>query len=201
MSLPMLLAFALIPILSPGPSTIVAARNAVTMGSAAAYMLLLADITGTLIASILLQIRLSPLLADHPGFLTFVKIAAVGYILYIGVQQVGRKSTRLHNPHQPAASISSSSWTESFFAGLLNPKTVVFFCLIPVYPLQEMNEKIVTAFSFTALKAVVLVSLVTFASFLARLSRSRISGKVITKSLGWFLITLGIFLSVELSTH
>lgn len=121
------LGLSLLPILSPGPSSILAVRNSQRHGLPFALQRLCADGVATLMTASLLLYGLGAVIADNPPLLLAIQLLGASYVLLVGVlciRRMGRSAGAL------AGGAPRGGWLEAFLAGLLNPKTLVFFALM-----------------------------------------------------------------------
>lgn len=163
------LGLSLLPILSPGPSSIVAVRNSHCHGLGFAFRRLLADGCATMLTVTLLLYGLGAVIAGNRGLLTGIQLLGAGYVLLIGLLCLGRTIRPVFDATQTGG--PGGSWLEAFFAGLLNPKTLVFFTLV-CQPLLSgagfhWATPVLYALSYSLLKVVAL-SLACAALLLAR---------------------------------
>jgi threonine/homoserine/homoserine lactone efflux protein len=138
----------------PGPSVLYAVTQRLERGRTAGVAAVLGLETGLLVHVLAACLGVSALVAASPSLLTALRFAGAGYLVLLGLRQLGlrlpRPSTlRVATPVVPAiAPASTIGWAPTtsetvrlwpvFRAGLLvdllNPKTVIFFlALLPQF--------------------------------------------------------------------
>ncbi|MBP5058845.1 LysE family transporter [Pseudomonas chlororaphis] len=95
MELATFLGISLLPILSPGPSSILAIRNSLRHGLRFATIRLMADLAGILLISSLLLSGLSALIINSQSLLIAIQMAGPSYVLVIGMTCLQARQ-RLH---------------------------------------------------------------------------------------------------------
>ncbi|MBP5137389.1 LysE family transporter, partial [Pseudomonas chlororaphis] len=80
------LGLSLLPILSPGPSTILVVRNSLRYNWMFAVRRLLADLGGTLITATLLLYGLGAVIAASNLLVVGIQLAGACYVLIIGIR-------------------------------------------------------------------------------------------------------------------
>ncbi|AYZ85834.1 TPA: lysine transporter LysE [Pseudomonas aeruginosa] len=192
------LGLALLPILSPGPSSILVVRNSLRHGLSFASRRLLTDLAGTVLSASFLLYGLGSLINGSKPLLVGIQLAGAGYVLLAGLLCL----QRMRRPPTDAFRVSRSAgglWLESFLAGLLNPKTLVFFALLQ--PLlagaEERAAPLAYALGYSLYKGCVLT--LTCAVFLLARDWCRRRLRLANGILGTALVAAGSGFLVKLS--
>lgn len=138
----------------PGPSVLYAVTQRLERGRTAGIVAVLGLETGLLVHVLAACLGLSALIAASPSLMTGLRYAGAGYLVVLGLRQLGlasrlRPRLPLFSPSGPASPLTSPLVTTPppetrvrlwpvFRAGLLvdllNPKTVLFFlALLPQF--------------------------------------------------------------------
>ncbi|WP_339531055.1 LysE family translocator [Pseudomonas mucidolens] len=155
------LGLSLLPILSPGPSTLLVVRNSLRHDWLFAVRRLLADLGGTLITATVLLYGLGAAIAASNLLVAGIQVAGACYVLIIGMRCLRHAYWPVTYSLDTANSLRGS-WLESFFAGLLNPKTLVFFSLL--FPLLlgdnsvHWTQPLLYSLSYSLLKGLALAA-------------------------------------------
>ncbi len=190
----------LLPILSPGPSTILVVRNSLRYSWMFAVRRLLADLGGTLITATLLLYGLGAVIAASNLLVVGIQLAGACYVLIIGIRIL--RHAYWPSPYSlDTAHCFHGSWLEAFFAGLLNPKTLVFFSLLFPLLLGENRSHLTIALlyslSYSLLKGLVLA--VASGVFLLAKNWLRLHLRPANGTLGAILIAASSIFLVKIS--
>jgi homoserine/homoserine lactone efflux protein len=125
-------ALSLLPILSPGPSTILVVRNALARGWTFAAGWVLVDVLGTIVTAVLLLGSLGAWVAHSRVLTAAIQLAGTAYVLYYGFACLKHADSRAApaEPAAPARGRAGRRWAGTLLTGLLNPKTLVFFSFL-----------------------------------------------------------------------
>lgn len=134
MSIQTLLAFsaiALVTVMSPGPATLLAVRNAAAYGARSVLWSALGNVCGMFFLSSAAILGLGVLLTSSALLFGAVKILGACYLFYIGVRQMfGNAPALAADAQQTAAALTprrGKLFAEAFLTAATNPKALLFF--------------------------------------------------------------------------
>jgi threonine/homoserine/homoserine lactone efflux protein len=119
---------AILLLLVPGPAVLYIVARSVEQGRIAGLASVCGITTGTLVHVLAASLGLSALLASSALAFAVVKYAGAGYLIYIGVRRILRRTEET-----PAAQLElprrslGRLYRDGFVVNLLNPKTALFF--------------------------------------------------------------------------
>jgi threonine/homoserine/homoserine lactone efflux protein len=129
-----ILAFTLvaaIAIASPGPATLMAINNSLAHGQRSAVWSSLGNASGLFCLSAAAMLGLGALLASSEWLFNSVKIIGAGYLFYLGVRQLFKKSPMLAEGMQDGSKKSRPTrlklYKSAFLTAVTNPKATMFF--------------------------------------------------------------------------
>jgi threonine/homoserine/homoserine lactone efflux protein len=123
----------------PGPSVLFVIGRALVLGRAGALLSVLGNAAGVFIQVILVAAGLGVLIEQSVVLFTIVKFAGAAFLVYLGVQAIRHRKSRLAADRAPAGS-TRRVLGESFIVGISNPKTVVFFiAVLPQFVAPEVG--------------------------------------------------------------
>ena len=106
--------------LIPGPSVLMVVSQALTHGKRAAFICILGDLLGGVVIILLSVLGLGAVLATSALAFGLLKWLGVGYLAYLGIQQIRGASGEV-------SKVASKSFRSGFLVGLLNPKAIIFY--------------------------------------------------------------------------
>jgi threonine/homoserine/homoserine lactone efflux protein len=114
-------------LLAPGPAVLYVVARSVEQGRLAGLVSVFGITTGTLVHVLASTLGLSALLASSAVAFAVVKYAGAGYLIYIGVRRILRRTdTPAAQATLPRRSLGKL-YRDGFIVNLLNPKTALFF--------------------------------------------------------------------------
>jgi threonine/homoserine/homoserine lactone efflux protein len=114
-------------LLAPGPAVLYIVARSVEQGRIAGLVSVFGITTGTLVHVLASTLGLSALLASSAVAFAVVKYAGAGYLIYIGVRRIlKRTETPAAQQALPARSLGRL-YRDGFIVNVLNPKTALFF--------------------------------------------------------------------------
>lgn len=114
-------------LLAPGPAVLYIVARSVEQGRMAGLVSVFGITTGTLVHVLASTLGLSALLASSALAFALVKYAGAGYLIYIGVRRILRRTdTPASQLKLPSRSLGKL-YRDGFIVNLLNPKTALFF--------------------------------------------------------------------------
>lgn len=129
-----ILAFTLvaaIAIASPGPATLMAINNSLAHGQRSAVWSSLGNASGLFCLSAAAMLGLGALLASSELLFNAVKIIGAGYLFYLGIRQLFKKSPMLADGIQDDVKKSRPTrvklYKSAFLTAVTNPKATMFF--------------------------------------------------------------------------
>lgn len=129
-----LLAFTLvaaIAIASPGPATLMAIDNSLAHGQRSAVWSSLGNASGLFCLSAAAMLGLGALLASSELLFNAVKIIGAGYLFYLGVRQLFKKSPMLADSIEGGSKKGRPTrvklYKSAFLTAVTNPKATMFF--------------------------------------------------------------------------
>ncbi|AZD85643.1 transporter, LysE family [Pseudomonas chlororaphis subsp. aureofaciens] len=129
-----ILAFTLvaaIAIASPGPATLMAINNSLAHGQRSAVWSSLGNASGLFCLSAAAMLGLGALLASSELLFNAVKIIGAGYLFYLGIRQLFKKSPMLAEGIQDDVKKSRPTrvklYKSAFLTAVTNPKATMFF--------------------------------------------------------------------------
>jgi len=119
---------ALLLVITPGPNMIYLVSRSITQGRKSGIVSLAGIITGFVIHIILASAGLTALLLAVPLAYYLLKIAGVGYLLYLSYQAVGAKSRNIFEKQNNLRMDKPAKlFGIGFLTNLLNPKVAIFY--------------------------------------------------------------------------
>jgi len=110
----------------PGPTVLTMTSYAMAYGRRASALLVCAVALGDLTAISASLLGVGALLVASPTMFTIVKWAGAIYLLYLGLERLGRRSV-VHTTPTEATMARSQLFGRMFAVTLLNPKGVIFY--------------------------------------------------------------------------
>ncbi|RCL24794.1 LysE family translocator [Pseudomonas sp. AFG_SD02_1510_Pfu_092] len=120
---------AAIAIASPGPATLMAINNSLAHGQRSAIWSSLGNGSGLFCLSAAAMLGLGALLASSEMLFNAVKILGAGYLFYLGVRQLLKKSPMLAPGAVDGVARPTplKLYKSAFFTAVTNPKATMFF--------------------------------------------------------------------------
>jgi len=110
---------------TPGPTNTLLATSGAAVGARRSLMLLLAELSGYVLAIMALRVVIGPVIAAAPIFGSVLRLLAAGYLLTVAAR-LWRTGLGSH------VSSSAVTFGRVFATTLLNPKAIIFaFTLLP----------------------------------------------------------------------
>jgi len=136
-------AIAALFIATPGPAVLLALRNGIQWGMAAAAWSSLGNITGVFCLSLAAMLGLGLLLQSSEALFAIVRSLGAIYFLWVGVRWVFSgiqpERTRLEHPVRPVSRRPHQLYVEALLVAVVNPTPVLFFtALFPQFISQAM---------------------------------------------------------------
>lgn len=113
---------------TPGPTNTLMATSGATSGIARSWPLLIAEITGYLIAILAIRAVLAPIVHAYPAIGIALKVAVALYLVWLAVKLWRRPLTL-------DADARSVTFSNVFVTTLLNPKALIF--ALTVFPQEN----------------------------------------------------------------
>ena len=114
-------------LLTPGPAVLYIVARSVEQGRIAGLASVFGITTGTLVHVLASTLGLSALLASSAVAFAVVKYAGAGYLIYIGVRRILRRTDKPASPLNLPGRSLGRLYRDGFIVNLLNPKTALFF--------------------------------------------------------------------------
>ena len=114
-------------LLTPGPAVLFIVARSVEQGRAAGLASVFGITTGTLVHVLASTLGLSALLASSAVAFAVVKYAGAGYLIYMGVRRILRRTSAPASPLMLPRRSLGRLYRDGFIVNLLNPKTALFF--------------------------------------------------------------------------
>jgi len=114
-------------LLTPGPAVLFIVARSVEQGRIAGLASVFGITTGTLVHVLASTLGLSALLASSALAFAIVKYAGAGYLIYIGVRRMLRRTDAQASPSKLPKRTLGRLYRDGFIVNLLNPKTALFF--------------------------------------------------------------------------
>lgn len=119
------IAYAVLSII-PGPSVLMVIGQALSRGRRAAFRCIFGDLIGGIVVMTTSYLGLGVILASSALAFSVMKWVGVGYMAYLGVQQI-IATRRLRDVAHAAPTTSRGSLRAGFLTGVLNPKAIMFY--------------------------------------------------------------------------
>jgi threonine/homoserine/homoserine lactone efflux protein len=155
---------AAVSVVSPGPATLLALRNALSFGTRSVVWSSLGNISGLFLLSTASILGLGALLKTSSSLFLAVKILGAAYLIYLGLKQLFNKQALVPSAQTADAQhhtrSSFSLYREALLVAATNPKPVLFFAALfpqfldtsaPIAPQFFILTGIFMAISFTSL--------------------------------------------------
>jgi threonine/homoserine/homoserine lactone efflux protein len=114
-------------LLTPGPAVLFIVARSVEQGRVAGLASVFGITTGTLVHVLASTLGLSALLASSAIAFAVVKYAGAGYLIYMGVRRILRRTDAPASPSKLPRRSLGRLYRDGFIVNLLNPKTALFF--------------------------------------------------------------------------
>lgn len=188
-------------VLLPGPDTVVILRSIVRGGRRRGVATVLGIQTGLLLWITAAVLGLAALLRASEVAYTVLRIVGAVYLLWLGVQSLRARGTRLDAPDPGRSPLGGTGYWAGLLSNVLNPKVGVFFVtFLPAFvPSGAAVVPTLLLFGavFIALNLAYQFPLVLLADRVARLvSRSRVR-RAMDVVTGTVLVGFGIRLATE----
>ena len=128
-----LLAFSLasvVLIAVPGPSVLFVIGRSLALGWKGGVLTVLGNATGQLVQVAAVALGLGMVVAQSVILFSVVKFAGAAYLVYLGIQAIRHRHSRIEAENQPAHSTPWRLVGEGAVVGATNPKSVVFFVAV-----------------------------------------------------------------------
>lgn len=124
-----LTAFVLIAI--PGPSVLFTVSRAISLGRVAGVATVAGNTVGAFTQVVAVAFGIGPLVERSVALFTVIKLAGVGYLIFLGVQAIRhRRSLAEALGAQVEPKTAARIVLDGFLVGVTNPKVIVFFAAI-----------------------------------------------------------------------
>ncbi len=124
-------ALAAISVVSPGPATMLAIRNALSGHMRGVFFGALGNMAGMFCLSGASMLGLGVLLRTSATLFLAVKMLGAAYLFYLGFKQLrGRAVTMIADPGMTKARTDGSYFREAIGLALTNPKPILFFAAL-----------------------------------------------------------------------
>ena len=189
---------ALASIVSPGPASLLAISNSVTLGCKKVVFSSFGNITGLFVVSSFTMAGLGTLLKTSPLLFFILKLIGAGYLILLGIRQWKPNTNIFVQTSVPLvrASRNKKLFIQGFTLAVTNPKGILFFTA--VFP-QFLNSENSLALQFSILTGTFMV--ISFCSLMcyAFLARSTSNWFSIGRRVNWFnRLSGGIFILLGL---
>jgi threonine/homoserine/homoserine lactone efflux protein len=114
-------------LLTPGPAVLYIVARSVEQGRIAGLVSVFGITTGTLVHVLASTLGLSALLASSAFAFGLVKYAGAGYLIYMGVRRILKRTDPPSLPLKLPRRSLGKLYRDGFIVNLLNPKTALFF--------------------------------------------------------------------------
>jgi threonine/homoserine/homoserine lactone efflux protein len=114
-------------LLTPGPAVLYIVARSVEHGRIAGLASVFGITTGTLVHVLASTLGLSALLASSALAFAVVKYAGAGYLIYMGVRRIFKRTDTPAPPLKLTKRSLGRLYRDGFIVNLLNPKTALFF--------------------------------------------------------------------------
>jgi threonine/homoserine/homoserine lactone efflux protein len=114
-------------LLTPGPAVLYIVARSVEQGRIAGLASVFGITTGTLVHVLASTLGLSALLASSAFAFALVKYAGAGYLIYMGLWRILRRTDTPASPSKLPRRSLGKLYRDGFIVNLLNPKTALFF--------------------------------------------------------------------------
>jgi threonine/homoserine/homoserine lactone efflux protein len=128
-----LLAFSLasvVLIAVPGPSVLFVIGRSLALGWRGGVLTVLGNATGQLVQVAAVALGLGIVVAQSVILFSVVKFAGAAYLVYLGIQAIRHRRSRVKADRQPAPATPWRLVGEGAVVGATNPKSVVFFVAV-----------------------------------------------------------------------
>src|ERR1700685_4331016 len=114
-------------LLTPGPAVLYIVARSVEQGRIAGLASVFGITAGTLVHVLASTLGLSALLASSALAFAVVKYAGAGYLIYMGLRRILRRTDQPVSPSTLPRRSLGKLYRDGFIVNLLNPKTALFF--------------------------------------------------------------------------
>jgi threonine/homoserine/homoserine lactone efflux protein len=120
------LALALVVIVVPGPSVVFAVGRALVLGTRIGVISVLGNALGVSLQILVVALGAGALVAASPPLFFVIKVLGALFLVYLGLSAIRHRAAPLELPDESSLK-KSKVVRESFFVGITNTKTLVFF--------------------------------------------------------------------------
>lgn len=121
---------ALLMVLTPGPNMVYLVSRSICQGSRAGVMSLYGVVAGFLLHMLAAAIGVTALFAAVPFAYEALKLAGVGYLLYLAWQTIRPNGRSLFEIRELAAESPARLFLMGFMTNALNPKIAIFYMAV-----------------------------------------------------------------------
>jgi len=171
----------------PGPSVAVVLAQSLSRGLGAALFCVLGDLIGGIVVMSLSYVGLGVILQTSSELFQIIKWLGVAYMAYLGVFQI-LQARKLADSDIQMKGIVQSRWISlraGFFAGVLNPKAIIFYVAF-FAQFIDTDRATLPQFFILAITSTVIVALVlSFYALLASRLRELMQSLNARKRMGY----------------
>ncbi|HHH40116.1 MAG TPA: LysE family translocator [Sedimenticola sp.] len=189
--------------LSPGPDMAFILGQTAAGGRKAGFSAMLGIWTGAFMHVVMAAAGLSAILATSAVAFSTVKWLGAAYLVWLGIEALRSRGTRLATPDQPRTPIHSRIFWQGTLVAALNPKVAIFFlAFLPQFVVAQAGPVWAQLFLHGSLIIVVAAFIepplvLTSARLAEALKNNRRLGMWLDRGLGALFITLGIRLALS----
>lgn len=121
------IAFSLVIIAIPGPSVMFAISRAFVLGKRGAVLTAVGNGFGVLVQALAVSVGLGVLIQGNTLVIHIIQYVGAAFLIYLGIQSIRHRRDGIAITPELSKEQTRHILRDSFFVGLSNPKTVVFF--------------------------------------------------------------------------
>lgn len=196
---------AIMLIILPGPDTVVATNNTLTIGQKGGIQTVLGTCCALLIHTLAAIVGLSALIVKSAFLFTTVKYVGAIYLIYLGVKAIWslkkKEAATISEIKTSRKDKHTSCFRQGFLTNMLNPKVAIFFLtFLPQFVNTEKSilpQFLIMGLTYAVLTAIWLLLYVYLINQISTFMNKPATKKVIQGISGIALIGFGIKLALE----
>jgi threonine/homoserine/homoserine lactone efflux protein len=145
----------LVMVALPGPDQALITRNALVAGPAAARRTMLGGACGLSVHATAAALGISALLATSAAAFTMLKLAGIGYLIFLAMRMLRTTGAAVDPSHQRERAGPRHPFAQGLLSNALNPKVALFFLTFLPQFLPSHHAALPTALTLSGIFAVV----------------------------------------------
>ena len=161
-------------VITPGPSTLLAASRSLERGFRESFATIAGDLTANMVQMGIAASGLCVIFATSPSFTSAIKWFGVAYLVTMGIRMGRCRQGGPDRTRMPDATLPVRLFLEGFLVSAANPKALLFFfCLFPPFidaSLPVATQIVTLGLTFVGLDGMSLIGYAAAARFIGVVS-------------------------------